>query len=121
MSPDGTVCAASGGASREQHRGSTAGAAFAPILFPFGGRIVRGRTPDGLRRTNRSLCAKQIYSLFRSVRLAPVAGNLPCEIARFGAQNSSAHGLDDRPFFPAGYRPDDEFEVKVKACQKQNQ
>ncbi len=37
---------------------------------------------------------------FGAVRMALMAGDLSCEIARFGAENSRAHGLDNRALFP---------------------
>src|SRR6266481_1296101 len=40
-------------------------------------------------------------------------GNLSLEIARLGAKNSGAHGLDNRTLFPARHRSDSRSEVRL--------
>src|SRR5260370_1262173 len=113
MSPYRTVCTASGGGSRDPHRGSTAGAACTRIPFRFTPCTLRCAPPDSLCSTARSFCSRQILAVFRSVRLACMEGNLSLEIARLGAKNSGAHGLDNRTLFPARHRSDSRSEVRL--------
>src|SRR5262249_55052900 len=96
-----TVRAPGGGTACAEHKGRTGGLAAAEIPFQFPWRALRRRTPNGLRRVEAAFHATRVYALFRASGLVHVAGNLPFQAARAGAQDSGTDGLDDRTFLPS--------------------